>query len=164
MDEALDEDEEDDFGDEEIAGDETDAAGAPISAISTRPGAEAATRAAVPAAPIVTPRGPVIDTFTAEFFAGATDFIVARTLSEERTGNDIGEYGIGIPDRNGILNNNPDQVIALEAWLFEKADTSGGISTLTVTRPLLSEYAHDHQYATFEKFTAHSPARRRAHD
>ena len=154
LDETLDEEEEDDFGDEEIAGDETDTAGAPISAVSARPGAEAAPRSAVPVspgAPVVAPRGPVIDTFTAEFFAGATDFIVARTLSEERTGNDIGEYGIGIPDRNGILNNNPDQVIALEAWLFEKADTSGGISTLTVTRPLLSEYAHDHQYPTFEK-------------
>ena len=53
-----------------------------------------------------------------------------------------------IPERLGTVNNNLEQVVAIEVNLFDKTDEA---EIKTVTRFLLSEYAMDHLYDQFDR-------------
>ena len=93
-------------------------------------------------------RYPVLDQHTASFQVGMSDFDHTHNVTNPTGSGYIGEYGIGIADRHGLLNNNLEQVVALELYLFDKSDEN---QMVTTTRSLLSEYAHDKLYAIFDR-------------
>ena len=95
-------------------------------------------------------RYPVLDRYPVTYHVGMVDFDMTRNVERPDGAGYIGEYGIGISDRNGLLNNNLEQVIALEVYLFDKTDET---PMVTVTRALLSEYAHDHLYTAYARET-----------
>ena len=47
-----------------------------------------------------------------------------------------------------MLNNDRDQVVAVEVYLFDKSDET---QLMDINRVLLSEYAHDHLLKHFER-------------
>lgn len=83
----------------------------------------------------------LLEVYTAHYQSGIHDYDEAHPIIEPATGKYIGECGMGASTKNGLLQNYPDQVIALEVWLFDKADDRNINSQ---TRVLLSEYAIDH--------------------
>ena len=92
-------------------------------------------------------RYPTIDQHTAEFFAGMENFDYSKSIPGGPN-NYLGEYGIGISERHGVLNSDRDQVVAMEIYLFDKSDET---QLVDVNRVLLSEYAHDHLLKHFER-------------
>jgi hypothetical protein len=94
------------------------------------------------------PAGRCIDQFDAEFIAGRQDFDWTRNIPGEQEDDYLGEYGIGIGDRYGFLNNDPDQVVAIEIYIFDKSDDK---TLFNVSRVLLSEYADEHLRKHFER-------------
>ncbi len=52
-------------------------------------------------------------------------------------GRNVGECGLGVNFKNGILLNNPHDVIALDVWLLDKVKTE---MLTSVKRILISEY------------------------
>ena len=49
---------------------------------------------------------------------------------------------MGASIKNALLHSNPDQVIALEVWLFDKSDEESLVNRTCI---LLSEFAVDHK-------------------
>ncbi|MBU6349913.1 MAG: hypothetical protein KGS73_07155 [Chloroflexi bacterium] len=94
------------------------------------------------------PAGRCIDQFDAEFIMGRQDFDWTRNIPGEQEDDYLGEYGIGISDRYGFLNNDPDQVVAIELYIFDKSDDK---TLFNVSRVLLSEYADEHLRKHFER-------------
>lgn len=92
-------------------------------------------------------RYPTIDTFTAEYVAGTDYFDHSRSIPGGPN-NYLGEYGIGVSERHGVLNSDRDQVVAMEIYLFDKSDET---QLVDVNRVLLSEYAHDNLLKHFER-------------
>lgn len=92
-------------------------------------------------------RYPTIDQHTAEFYAGMENFDYSKSIPGGPN-NYLGEYGIGISERHGVLNSDRDQVVAMEIYLFDKSDET---QLVDVNRVLLSEYAHDHLLKHFER-------------
>ncbi|MBK8046292.1 MAG: hypothetical protein IPK16_03675 [Anaerolineales bacterium] len=90
----------------------------------------------------------IIDSHIATYQVGVFDFDFTKNVENPDGSGYIGEYGIGISERHGILNNNLDQVVAIEVYLFDKSDEN---NLSTTTRALLSEYAHDNLYKYFEQ-------------
>lgn len=86
----------------------------------------------------------IIASYTCEYHSGIPDYIEAHNISDPVTGRYIGECGMGISSKNRALHNNPDQVIALEVWMYDKLDPRDNINN---TRVLLSEYAADRDFA-----------------
>jgi hypothetical protein len=82
-------------------------------------------------------RYPVVDRVTTQFIAGTEDFHVTRNIMGPG-GDYLGEFGVGVSDRFGMLNNDPEQVVAIDIYLFDKSDEK---HMVTVNRALLSEYA-----------------------
>ncbi|MBX3009915.1 MAG: hypothetical protein KF832_00360 [Caldilineaceae bacterium] len=103
----------------------------------------------VAASPPPTPRQPsairsrakVIDQHSFQYRMGIADYDESRPIVDPQTNKYIGEFGMGIGSRNGLTPNAPEQVIALEVWLFDKSDER---NLGQQTRILLSEYAVDH--------------------
>lgn len=56
----------------------------------------------------------------------------------------IGEYGLGVNIQNGVRDDAPQDVIALDLWLFDKSDTR---SPKNHTLVFLSPYAVEHNLA-----------------
>ena len=92
-------------------------------------------------------RYPTLDKYRAEFVAGMENFDYSKSIAGGPN-NYLGEYGIGISERHGVLNNDRDQVVAVEIYLFDKSDDT---QLMDINRVLLSEYAHDHLLKHFER-------------
>ena len=90
----------------------------------------------------------VLDSYTAIYTAGMMDFDHTQNVANPQGAGYIGEYGFGIANRHGVLNNNLEQVVALEVYLFDKSEETAPVTT---SRTLLSEYAHDKLYSLFER-------------
>jgi len=118
----------------------------PVTTDETRALAQPTESDAPPLAPAPDPFAPfsagkVLDTFMIDYQAGEVDFERAHTINDPATNEYIGECGVGVNVKSGILNDIPENVIALDAWLYDKKqDNSQG----NRTRILLSEYAIDH--------------------
>ena len=84
--------------------------------------------------------GMILATFNPQYQAGDLDFEQSFNILDDETGYYIGECGMGVNMKNGVLQNNPENVIALDVWLFDKK-TDKTLSSQT--RVLLSEYAID---------------------
>jgi len=88
-----------------------------------------------------------LDEFTAEYDAGMPPGYEERRniqiAADEaaRGSRHIGEYGMGVNIKHGVLKERPEQVTALDVWLFDKSDES---DLHTRTCVLLSQYALDH--------------------
>ncbi len=83
----------------------------------------------------------LLEIYTAHYQAGIHDYDESHPITDPLTAKYIGECGMGVSTKNGLLQNHPDQVVALEVWLFDKTDDKNIGSQ---TRVLLSEYAIDH--------------------
>lgn len=83
----------------------------------------------------------LLEKYTTHYQAGLANYDEAHQILDPSTNKYIGEIGMGVSTKNALLQNDPDQVIALEVWLFDKADER---NIGNQTRILLSEYAVDH--------------------
>lgn len=90
------------------------------------------------------PSRKILASYTCEYHSGIPDYIEAHNISDPATGRYIGECGMGVSNKNRALHNNPDQVIALEVWMYDKLDPRDNVNN---TRVLLSEYAADRDFA-----------------
>jgi hypothetical protein len=94
------------------------------------------------AAPPVTARrsspGRVLGNFVAHYQAGIVEYDQTFNIVEPETNRYIGECGMGVNVRNGVLPSDPDHVIALELWLLDKKSDK---NLTTQRRVLLAEYA-----------------------
>jgi hypothetical protein len=93
-------------------------------------------------------RYPTIDHFEARFTAGMDHFDWTRNIPGPQEDVYLGEYGIGVSDRHGMLNNDPDQVVAIEVYIFDKSDEK---NLVNVSRVVLSEYADTNLRRHFER-------------
>lgn len=93
-------------------------------------------------------RYPTIDRAEANFTAGMEHFDWAHNIPGPQEGVYLGEYGIGISERHGMLDNDPEQVVAIEVYIFDKSDDK---HMLSASRVLLSEYADTHLRKHFER-------------
>lgn len=83
----------------------------------------------------------VIGTYIVHYQAGVPEFEESNNIYDPGTSRYIGECGMGVNMKNGILQDVPENVIAFDVWLFDqRRDRSLG----NQTRVLLSEYAIDH--------------------
>ena len=89
-----------------------------------------------------------IDSYTATYYLGQVDFDQGKPIGSPSGDGYLGEYSVGIPQKNGLLDHDMEKPIAMEVVLFDKSD---GRSTLTTTRLLLSDYAHDHMYDEYQR-------------
>lgn len=89
-----------------------------------------------------------IDRFHAEFVAGMPTFDWAKHIPKPGDDGYAGEYGAGVSERHGMLNNDPEQVVALEVYIFDKSEDK---NVDTVSRIVLSEYADTHLRKQFER-------------
>jgi hypothetical protein len=83
----------------------------------------------------------LLEIYTAHYHAGIHDYDESHPITDPSSAKYIGECGMGVSTKNGLLQNNQEQVVALEVWLFDKTDEKNIGSQ---TRVLLSEYAIDH--------------------
>lgn len=116
----------------------------------TAPAVTAAAIAAPPrpARPSRYDRYTTIDTYAAAFHAGMANVDFMRNITDESDGRYLGEYGMFVHERSGLLDSDSDKVIAFEVTLIDKAEEHPPLTT--VARTLLSEYAHDKLYSQFE--------------
>lgn len=105
-------------------------------------------RTAPTAPPVDASTGTVLTQFTARYQRGTQQYEQQRTLiAPNNTGQNspeglnIGECGMGVNIKNGILQSDAENVIALDVWLFDKTDQQGPRNQ---TRVLISEYVVDH--------------------
>ncbi len=95
-------------------------------------------------APVVAPAAKPIASFTLQYYAGVPDYIEAHNITDPATGKYIGECGMGVSGKNPVLHDNPNQVIALDVWMYDKLDPRDNANS---TRVLLSPYAVAHNLA-----------------
>lgn len=92
-------------------------------------------------------RYPVVDRVTTQFVAGTDNYHVTRNITAPDE-TYLGEFGVGVSDRFGMLDNDPEQVVAIDVYIFDKSDEK---HMVTVNRALLSEYADTHLRKHFER-------------
>lgn len=80
--------------------------------------------------------------YIVEYGAGIPDYDEPHDIIDESTGAIIGECGMGVNMKNGYLQNNPDHVIALDVYLFDKKDDT---RILSQNRILLCDYVRSHK-------------------
>lgn len=86
-------------------------------------------------------RAKVIDQHSFQYRIGIAEYDESRPIVDPQSGKYIGEFGMGASSKNGLAQIAPDQLVALEVWLFDKSDER---NLGNQTRILLSEYAIDH--------------------
>jgi hypothetical protein len=86
-------------------------------------------------------RAKVIDQHIFHYQAGMAEYDESRPIVDPQSGKYIGEFGMGASSKNAVAQIGPDQLVALEVWLFDKSDER---NLGNQTRILLSEYAVDH--------------------
>ena len=92
-------------------------------------------------------RYPVIDHLTTHFSAGMENYHITQNITAP-DGAYLGEFGVGVSDRYGMLDNDPEQVVAIEVYIFDKFDEK---HLVNVSRVLLSEYADTNLRKHFER-------------
>ncbi len=92
-------------------------------------------------------RYPVVDRITTQFTAGNENYHFTQNITAP-DGAYLGEFGVGVSDRHGMLNNDPEQVVAIEVYVFDKSDEK---HLVNVSRVLMSEYADTHLRKHFER-------------
>ena len=97
-------------------------------------------------------QGKELASFVAHYQAGLADYEESYRIVDSESGGYLGDCGMGINMKNGVLQNNPDHVIALDVWFYDKkADRGQG----NQSRVLLSEYAIDNKLE--QAFTRERP-------
>jgi hypothetical protein len=92
-------------------------------------------------------RYPIVDRLTTQFIAGNENYHITQNITAP-DGAYLGEFGVGVSDRYGMLNNDPEQVVAIEVYIFDKSDEK---HLVNVSRVLMSEYADTHLRKHFER-------------
>ena len=77
-----------------------------------------------------------------------TNFDWMQPIRGAQDGVYAGEYGAGVSERHGMLNNDPEQVVAIEVYIFDKSDEK---HLVNVSRVVLSEYADANLRKHFER-------------
>jgi hypothetical protein len=96
-------------------------------------------RAAPVSAPATSaPATKAIASFTLQYHAGVPDYIEAHNITDPATGKYLGECGMGVSGKNPVLHDDPNQVIALDVWMYDKLDPRENANS---TRVLLCPYA-----------------------
>jgi hypothetical protein len=88
-----------------------------------------------------------VESYTASYYVGRADFDYTKNVPSSNGNGYDGEYGIGIHERLGLLNNDLEKVIAVDVYLFDKTDER---QPITISRSLLSLYS-DQRRAEFER-------------
>lgn len=117
---------------------------AALTSVAFSPSRQSATSGANKRTPVTSPprsRATVIDQHTFQYQMGMAEYDESRPIVDPQTGKYIGEFGMGASSKNGLAQVGPDQLVALEVWLFDKSDER---NLGNQTRILLSEYAIDH--------------------
>ena len=83
----------------------------------------------------------MIDQHIFHYQTGMTEYDESRPIVDIQSGKYIGEFGMGASSKNALVQTGPEQLVALEVWLFDKSDER---NLGNQTRILLSEYAIDH--------------------
>jgi hypothetical protein len=84
----------------------------------------------------------ILGEYTVQYLAGLLDYDEPHDIVDSVTGRIIGECGMGVNMKNGYLQNNPEHVIALDVYLFDKKDDT---RILSQNRILLCEYVIDNK-------------------
>ena len=92
----------------------------------------------MPPPPAFRPASRPVAQFTLQYHAGLPGYIEAHNITDPVTGNYIGECGMCVSGKNPVLHDNPNQVIALEVWMYDKMDARDSSDS---TRILLCPYA-----------------------
>lgn len=79
--------------------------------------------------------GRLLDRFTAHYQFGIPDYDQAFNIREGDSSNIIGACGMGVNIKGGILRDNPENVVALDVWLFDKVNPSKPITETVVLVP-----------------------------
>ncbi len=97
-----------------------------------------------------------IGVFTVHYQAGIPDYDQSYSIMDPEDGRYIGECGMGVNMKNGILQTSPDSVIALDVWLVDKKQEK---SYSSQNRVLFSEYVIDHKLdSAFTRERPNDPA------
>lgn len=104
------------------------------------PAQPAAQQATPPPASDRVGRSRVIDSPTAYYQMGVADYDQTFNIADPGGAGYLGECGMGVNLKNGMVRNSSDHVIAFDVWLFDKADER---QMNTQTRILISEYVVD---------------------
>lgn len=88
-----------------------------------------------------------VESYTATYYVGRADFDYTKNVPNLDGNGYDGEYGIGIHEKLGLLNNDLEKVIAIDVYLFDKTDER---QPITISRSLLSLFA-DKRRAEFER-------------
>lgn len=118
------------------------------------PAEDAATGRSTPAVALQPPtpsrfeRFAPVESYTATYYAGRVDFDYTKNLQTPDGIGYIGEYGIGIPDKRGLVNNDMEKAVVIDVYLFDKTDERQPIA---ISRSLLSLYADDHKRSEVER-------------
>jgi hypothetical protein len=112
------------------------------------------------ATPTVPSRGAAgvrtLNTYTFQYHAGIADYDQSRPIIDPETGLQVGDCGMGVNVKNNIVQNNPDNVVALDVWLVDKKQEK---SFSSQDRVLLSEYVVDHNLeSTFTRERPNDPS------
>lgn len=135
---ANEEDEEDGAEEEHTDEDEhTSPRAAPPSVPLARHREPAPAASAVPL-PAQRTRYKILEQHTLQYRVGMQEYDESKAILDPAAGKYIGEFGMGVSTKNALVQTGPDQVVALEVWLFDKSDER---SIGQQTRILLSEYA-----------------------
>jgi hypothetical protein len=120
--------------------------------------ASVAAAAAVTPTPTGRTSAPVrtLNTYTFQYHAGIADYDQSRPIIDPESGLQVGDCGMGVNMKNNIVQNNPDNVIALDVWLVDKKAEK---SFSSQDRVLLSEYVVDHNLeSTFTRERPNDPS------
>jgi hypothetical protein len=82
-----------------------------------------------------------LDQHRFQYQSGIAEYDESHPIFDTESGKYIGEFGMGASSKNALAQVGPDQLVALEVWLFDKSDER---NLGNQTRILLSEYAIDH--------------------
>ena len=96
------------------------------------------------AAPVNSPskvQREVVATYTAHYQLGQSDYDQAFSLIDPQSQANLGDCGVGVTSPGGYREKHPEEVIALNVWLFDKADNE---RIGNYQRVLISEYVIDH--------------------
>jgi len=110
-------------------------AAAPVSVVADQPRPPAASASASGKRP-----GEVIATYTAHYRLGQADYDEIFSLIDAKTQVNVGTCGMGVTSPGGYREQHPEEVIALNIWLFDKMDTE---NVRSYQRVLISEYVID---------------------
>ncbi len=133
-------DEDEDFGEDDNA-----LEGEPLGAEATVVATQPTTNRGV--TPVRT-----LNTYSFQYHAGIPDYDQSRPIVDPETGLQVGDCGMGVNMKNNIVQNNPDNVVALDVWLVDKKQEK---SFSSQDRVLLSEYVVDHNLE--QTFTRERP-------